>query len=159
MRYLALKPCLAILVLLIVGIMPIAAEDQPSETPTPTVSPVQPSPFPEEVNHPTEFGNPNFLKQMLEMLLMLGLMLGFLLLITWFLRRMTSVRVDQLNVSSTIKILERRLVSNRTTIFLIDINGERITFAESVNGVTALHPAPPKPRAFQPPIIEEKKQP
>lgn len=74
------------------------------------------------------------------MLLMLSILVGMLLFITYFLKRITLTRLDQLNTTSTIKIVERRALSNKTTVCILDIEGEKLVVAETPTGLVPLYP-------------------
>lgn len=89
-------------------------------------------PFAKEV--PLEepaFDNSKFMGEFFYMLLMLGILISVVYFLAWFLRRMTTVRIDQLNESSAIKVLERRQLSQRTTLYLIEAEGKKIMLAET----------------------------
>ena len=79
-----------------------------------------------------------FLKEFVNMLFTLGLILGLLLVASWFVKRFTNTRILKINESSNIKIIETRTLSARTTIYVLDIMGKVLTVAESNNGLTQL---------------------
>lgn len=79
-----------------------------------------------------------FLSDMLNMLTTLGLMVVVLVGISWFLKKMLNTRIQQANSNSLIKIHERRALSPKTAIYLLDICGKGIVVAESQNGVVHL---------------------
>lgn len=76
---------------------------------------------------------------------MLGLIIAFMLMIMWFLKRLFNTRVEQMNLTSLIKILERRTLSPKTSLYIVEVNDRRIVFAESHNGVTVLSHLPSSP--------------
>lgn len=79
-----------------------------------------------------------FLWEFVNMLMTLGLILGIIVLAAWLLKKMVSKKIQQLNTTSYIKIVETRVLSARTTLFLVDVNGSGMVLAESTNGVSSL---------------------
>lgn len=80
----------------------------------------------------------NFQAKFLNMLFILALLVGFMLLASWMIKRMMRTRLNQVNVTSLVKILETRPLSPRSTIYLLDVNGQGLVIAESQMGVTHL---------------------
>lgn len=80
-----------------------------------------------------------------KMILMLAVIITFLLLVMWFIKRMMSARIEQMNVTSTIKVTERRLLTPKTAIYVIEVDNRRLVIAESSNGVTSLGSVTSKP--------------
>lgn len=83
--------------------------------------------------------NSRFIKEFAYMLLMLGILISLVYFAAWFLKRMTTIRVDQLNASSNIKVVEKRVISNKTTVFLLEIGDREILVAETPTTVVQLH--------------------
>lgn len=79
-----------------------------------------------------------FMGEFFYMLLMLAILISLVYFLAWFMRRMTNVRIDQYNESSSMKILERRQVSQRTTLYLMEVEGEKIVMAETPTTVVQL---------------------
>lgn len=73
----------------------------------------------------------------------LGLIIFFLILAAWALRRMMATRVQQLNESSAIKVLERRAIAPKLAIYLLEVAGQGIVISEASNGVKVLATLPP----------------
>ena len=94
--------------------------------------------FEDEITKEDAQNDNRFLKEFFKMLLMLGLLVGALLLITWIFKRTMSTRMDQMNVTSAIKILERRSLTPKSVVYLVEVYGRSIVFAESPSGITAL---------------------
>lgn len=84
----------------------------------------------------------NFQAKFFNMLLVLGLLIGFMILASWMLKRMTRVRVEQLNTASDIKILETRHLSPKSTIYLLDVMGQGLVIAETPTNVSHLATIP-----------------
>ncbi|MGK5594226.1 MAG: hypothetical protein ACSNEK_02580 [Parachlamydiaceae bacterium] len=95
-------------------------------------------PFPEEAN--PQIDNGHFTMQLFYMLIMLGLLIGLLLLVSWFFKKIVHSRIQQANANSAIRLLEQRTISARTTIYALDIEGKTYVFAESANALTSLQP-------------------
>ena len=94
-----------------------------------------------------------FLSELFNMLASLGLIVALIILVGWFLKRLATTRLEQANVVSTIKILEKRALSPKSMIYLLEIEGTGILIAESANGVTRLSefPIAPSEPATAPP--------
>jgi len=73
-----------------------------------------------------------------KMIIMLSVIIAFLLVLMWFLKRFTQARIEQLNTSRLIKIIEQRNLSTKSTLYLIDVWGRQVLIAESSHGVTTL---------------------
>lgn len=79
-----------------------------------------------------------FLSEFMNMLTTLGIIVVIILIATWFLKKMVNSRIQQLNTTSAIKVVERRTLTPKTSLYLLDINGVGFILAESTNGVTSL---------------------
>lgn len=86
--------------------------------------------------------NDKFYSEFLNMLATLGFILALILIAAWFLKRLVNTRVEQANNTSSIKILERRSLSAKSMVYLLEIEGTGILVAESVNGITRLSEFP-----------------
>jgi len=82
--------------------------------------------------------NDRFLVELINMLATLGLIIALILLVAWFLKRMVNTRLEQVNVTSLVKIVERRSLSAKTALYLLEFENKNILLAESANGVTLL---------------------
>ncbi|GAB4229862.1 MAG: hypothetical protein Tsb0021_07800 [Chlamydiales bacterium] len=89
--------------------------------------------------------------QFFNMLLTLGLIIGLLLIITWFFKKMMYSRIQQMNQTSEIKILESRAVSTKMSVHLLEVHNKQILFAESASGLLHLgdFPAQKSSRTFE----------
>lgn len=100
--------------------------------------PVEP-PYPyEDLRSGDPIPTEDFTGELFKMLAVLGLILGGMLLVSWLIRYMMNMRMEQANVTSEIKILERRMISPKSSVYLIDIHGARFAVSESLNGITLL---------------------
>lgn len=80
----------------------------------------------------------HFLNEFINMLTTLGVIVAVILIATWFLKKMVHTKIQQLNTTSVIKIVERRTLTPKTSLYLLDIKGVGFIVAESINGVTSL---------------------
>ena len=86
----------------------------------------------------TEKESDTFVSKFANMLAILGLLIAFMLLASWFIKRMMRTRVDQLNTESVIRVVETRYLSPKSSIHLLDVMGQGILIAESNAGVHQL---------------------
>ncbi len=80
----------------------------------------------------------DFQTKFFHMLFILTLLIGFMVIAAWALKRMMKTRITQLNANSTIKIVESRQLSPRTTIYILETEHQQYCIAECVNSVTLL---------------------
>ncbi len=80
----------------------------------------------------------HFFSQLMSMLSTLGLVVAGLLFLAWLLKRYATSKIEQVNESSDIKVLERRTISPKTTLYLVEVEGTAILMAESPNGTERL---------------------
>lgn len=91
-----------------------------------------------EPARPEIYEDNRFFEEFLHMLLILGFIVAGLLFASWLLKRVMSNRLEQMNVSSAIKVLERRPITPKSSIYLLEIHDRRIVVGESLNGLTLL---------------------
>jgi flagellar protein FliO/FliZ len=124
--------------------LPTENQSSPAQTPTPApATQTKPSVEPQNPYHKhfeikEEDKHDPFIKEFINMLSTLGLIVAVLLLASWFLKKVMNTRVQQLNTTSLVKVIEHRNLTPKTSIYLLDIKGEGIIIAESANGVTRL---------------------
>ena len=85
--------------------------------------------------HPNEKEEDRFFYELINMLSTLGLIVGGVLIVAWFLKKILHGKIQHLNGGNFIKVIEHRTLSPRTTIYLLDIQGERMIVGESMNVV------------------------
>lgn len=83
-------------------------------------------------------GDDRFFQEFMNMLTTLGLIVATIFVISWFLKRMVNTRIQQANTSSVIKILERRALSPKSALYLIEINSKQLLVGETPTGVATL---------------------
>lgn len=64
------------------------------------------------------------------MLTLLGLIL-LIVISVWMLRRISHGRMKQMNYGRAIKVLERRPLSAKSILYLVEISGKKVVIAES----------------------------
>ncbi len=76
-----------------------------------------------------------FMKMMLTLL---GLIV-LIVISVWMLRRVSHGRMKQMNLGRAMKVIERRPLSAKTVLYLVEISGKKVVIAESqveVRGIT-----------------------
>lgn len=79
-----------------------------------------------------------FFQEFMHMLSILGIMIAVLLIVAWLLKKVVAGRMVQGNISSAIKIIDRRGLTTKTAIYLIEVENQRLLIAESSNGASLL---------------------
>lgn len=108
--------------------------------------------------HADEKEQDRFFYELINMLSTLGLIVGGVLIVAWFLKKILHGKIQQLNGGSLIKVIEHRTLSPRTTIYLLDIKGEGMIIGESMNGVYHLGNFQPDRLSVFPSTDEEIKK-
>lgn len=80
----------------------------------------------------------NFQIKFINMLVVLALIIGFMVVASWMLKRMMRTRTTQMNEMSAIKVLETRYLSPKSTLYLLEIRGKGLVVAETSSGVSSL---------------------
>lgn len=94
--------------------------------------------FPLEEKVSEEEKPDRFTSELVNMLTTLGIFIGALIALSWVLKKLMSQRVEQVNQHSNIKIVERRTLSPKSNIYLLDILGKTLVIAETPAGITHL---------------------
>lgn len=92
-------------------------------------------------HHPQE-DTDSFESKFFNMLMILGLLIGFMFLASWSLKRMMKSKMTHMNSASSIKVLETRYLSPRATLYLIELQDQSFLIAESPTSVTYLKAFP-----------------
>ena len=77
----------------------------------------------------------NYWGEFVNMLITLAFVLVLLFATVWFLKKIMRSRVHSLNRSNGIKILERRPLNSKASLYLIEILGKGVVIAESQAGI------------------------
>jgi len=104
--------------------------------------PTFPAAFEEELKKAEEQGESKFYSEFMNMLFYLGIIVAFIFVFLWILKRLLSSQMQQANVTSSVKILERRALTQKTSIYVLQVFGRVLTVADSTNGVTLLSDVP-----------------
>ncbi len=101
------------------------------------VEPFYPAAEAEEVTK--EEGNlGGFFGELVNMFFVLGFIIAAMLIIAWVLKRLLNTRLQQMNTTSPIKILERRSLTPKSAVYLLEIHGKGIIIGETPHGITSL---------------------
>ncbi|MEI8366320.1 MAG: flagellar biosynthetic protein FliO [Parachlamydiaceae bacterium] len=95
-------------------------------------------PIEDLIGHPEPEENNKFLVEFLKMTATLGIVIVLILIVAWFLKRMVNAKLAQGNNDSSIIVVERRALSQKTMVYLLEVAGKGIVVAESPHGVTFL---------------------
>lgn len=80
----------------------------------------------------------SFSDQLFHMILSLGFVIILLVIGTWVLKRFFGQRLQQLNSSCGIKIIERRTLSPKSVLYIVEIEGKKILIGETPAGINSL---------------------
>lgn len=83
---------------------------------------------------PLEEPTDKFTGELYNMLITLGMVIGVIFALSWFLKRFLNAKVQQDNANSNIKVLERRSLSTKSGIYLLEVYGKILVIAESPAG-------------------------
>ncbi len=126
--------CLVLICLWLVAWMPLGAAPE-SETVNPRTQ--NHSRLLEEIDkedaHAADFSG-----ELAQLGLSLGIILAVLLLLSWVVKRFLNTRVEQVNSSSNIKVLEKRYLNPKAVIYLVGIGNKNIIVGESPQGLVNL---------------------
>jgi len=81
----------------------------------------------------------DFGKEMLRMLFSLGALVLLLVLTVFIIKKLSSQRLTKLNTTSSIRIEQKRNLSAKTTLYVIEFEGKKLLISESPLQVNALH--------------------
>lgn len=82
-----------------------------------------------------------FTKEFVKVMFAVCAMIGALLFLSWSSKKILNTQIEQANEKSGIKIVEKRSISTKTTVYQIEVEGRMVLLAESTNGVTLLNAA------------------
>lgn len=94
-------------------------------------------PIEELIEEPSQDTN-LFLSEFIKMTATLVLIIALIFIFAWFLKRMVNTRIEQANSTSLIQVVERRTISQKTSVYLLNVEGKGIVMAESPSGITFL---------------------
>ncbi len=76
----------------------------------------------------------SYWKEFSRMMMVLGCILGVVLILAWLLRTLLNKRIKIANESNLIKILERRNLSQKSMIYLVEVHGHQFLIGDSAAG-------------------------
>jgi len=82
--------------------------------------------------------NPDFTNQLVNLTFAIVLVIILMVILTWVLKRFMQGKIQQMNVSSPIKLLETRSISTKTALHLIEVENRTILIGESAGGIEKL---------------------
>ncbi len=107
-----------------------------------TTNPEHNSSLSDEIsNDQQSLSTDSYEKTFMRTLLLLIALLSLILIGVWLMRKFSGGKIRHLNSGKTIKILERRPISHKSMLYLIDIRGRQFLIAESqleVSKISAL---------------------
>ncbi len=77
----------------------------------------------------------SFEAKFFHMLFILALLIAFMFVASWALKRMMRSKTTQLNTASQIKLIESRCLSPRATLHLVEVDEKRVLISESPTAV------------------------
>lgn len=77
----------------------------------------------------------NYWGEFVNMLITLFFILGLIFVTVWFLKKLMRSRLQHLNRSTGIKILEKRVLNPKSSLYLVDVLGKGLVIAESPSGI------------------------
>lgn len=77
----------------------------------------------------------NYLGEFVNMVMTLAFVLVLIFVSVWFLKKIMRSRMQTLNRSNGIKILERRPLNQKASLYLVDILGKGVVISESQAGI------------------------
>ena len=83
------------------------------------------TPIPPDITTPTY--EPTFIKMILTFLGLIALIIGSI----WILKRILNAPFRQVSSQKTVKILERKGLSPKSTLYVVELYGKKIVFVES----------------------------
>ena len=79
-----------------------------------------------------------FTYEFIKMFVILGGMVAVLLAISWYMKRLTNKKFERGNDESLIKVVERRSLSARSIVYLLDVEGKSFVIGETPHGLVKL---------------------
>lgn len=106
-----------------------------AKEPTPPPSATMEDNLKDEVSH---IVTPSYEGTFIKMMLALVGIVAFLFLAAWSLKKLSNSKMLQSNFAKKIKILEKRPLSPKTVLYLVEMNGKEVLISESQLEVRAL---------------------
>lgn len=87
----------------------------------------------------------DYWSEFFRMLLILSAIIALLLFSSWFLKRLMNTRLEQINKLNAIKVLEKRVLSQKAVAYLLEVQGKQLVVGESPAGLQCLCEIPLTP--------------
>lgn len=113
---------------LIISFQPIFAEESPKQQ-----EQVDQNNFFDSMDAPVSYKG-----AFVKMMLTLGALIVLIVISVWMLRRISHGRMKQMNFGRAIKVIERRPLSAKSILYLVEINGKKVVIAESQLEIRAI---------------------
>lgn len=109
----------------------------------------------ENLPEPPKMNEYKFWDEFSQMLYYLGMICLGMLVVAWFLKKALHTRMQQMNLTSSIKILEKRSLSPKSSLYLIDVLGKGVLIGETPGGIHLITELPtdiplPEPAEVKP---------
>ena len=79
---------------------------------------------------------------LIKMVLSLSFCIALLVLSVWFLKRLMRARFERGGKSQQIQVIEKKMISPKSAIYLVEIEGKRVVLSESQLEVRRIHSFP-----------------
>ena len=94
----------------------------------------------------------NYWGEFVNMIITLLIIIGLIFLSVVVLKKIMRSRMQHVNRSAAIKVLERRAINQKTSLYLVDIAGKTVVIGESPAGLNLItdlpdYEQPPEPEA------------
>ncbi len=76
----------------------------------------------------------SYWKEFIRMMVVLGIILGVVLVIAWLLRNFLNSRVKTINENNIIKLIERRNLSQKSMLYLVEVYQKQYLIGDSASG-------------------------
>lgn len=73
--------------------------------------------------------------EFVNMMISLGVVLVLLIGTVWFLKKIMNARHTKLNEMHAIRILEKRMLSQKAALYLVEVNGKTVLIGDSPSGI------------------------
>jgi flagellar biogenesis protein FliO len=108
----------------------VLADDPPPPPPENAPAPTE-MPTLENQPEPSEVVTTSYESAFIKMLLTLGALLFLVILTVWMMRRMSSGRMFRSMSSSQLKIVDKKVLSAKSMLYIVEVEGKRVLISES----------------------------
>ena len=90
-----------------------------------------------------------FYSTLMNLVFALGFIIFAMIIAAYYLKKYMQGRVEKINVTSTIKVLEQRNLSAKSVLYIVEAHGIKVLVGESVSGVVGLAELPNTGKSFE----------